>query len=53
MWDGPAYLTTVEIRDRLVGYDLLGNVLVALVERQPDRDGIAARGIDWYEVPQF
>lgn len=53
VWDGPAYLTTVEIRDRLVGYDLLDNLLVALVEREPDSDGIAARGIDWYVVPQF
>ena len=53
VWDGPEYLTTVEIQDRLVGFDLLGDLMVTLVERQPDRDGIAARGIDWYVVPQF
>jgi len=53
VWDGPEYLATVEIRDRLVGFDLLGDLLVALVEREPDGDGIAARGIDWYVVPRF
>lgn len=53
VWDGPEYLATVEIRDRLMGFDLLGDWLVAHVEREPDRDGIAARGIDWYAVPQF
>jgi len=53
VWDGPEYLNTVEIQDRLLGFDLLGDLLVALVEREADRDGIAARGIDWYLVPQF
>jgi len=33
-----------------MGYDLLGSTMAALVERQPDRDGIARRAIDWYRI---
>jgi len=47
---GTDYLGTVRIRDRLMGYDILGSTMAALVERQPDRDGIARRAIDWYRI---
>lgn len=50
IYDGVEYVGTVRIRDRLLGYDLYGPVLVALVERQPDSDGIARRWADWYDI---
>ena len=50
VWSGQIYIGTVRIRDRLLGYDLLGTTLVALVERKPDRYGIAGRAVDWYEI---
>lgn len=51
VWSGQTYIGTVRIRDRLLGYDLLGTTLAALVERTPDRYGIANRAVDWYEIP--
>ena len=50
VWVGTEYAGAVQIRDRLVGYDILGSTLVSLVERQPDQNGIAPRGIDWYDI---
>ena len=50
VWVGTGYEGTVRIRDRLMGYDILGSTLVALVERKPDRSGIAAKAIDWYDI---
>ncbi len=50
LWVGVEYAGTVQIRDRLIGYDILGSTLVALVERTPDRNGIAQRAIDWYDI---
>lgn len=50
VWEGTEYMGAVRIRDRLIGYDILGSTLVALVERRPDENGIAARGIDWYDI---
>ena len=50
VWVGTGYAGTVRIRDRLMAYDILGSKLVALVERKPGRDGLAARAIDWYDI---
>ena len=50
VWVGTRYAGTVRIRDRLMGYDILGSTLVALVERKPDRSGISAKAIDWYDI---
>jgi hypothetical protein len=50
IWVGTEYAGTARIRDRLIGYDILGSTLVALVERTPDRNGIAQRAIDWYDI---
>lgn len=50
VWVGSEYAGTVRIRDRLMGYDVLGSTLVALVERKPGRDGIAAQALDWYDI---
>ena len=53
VWDGPTYLHTMLVRDRLIGYDLLGTTLVVLVERAPDAKGIAPLAIDWYIMPDW
>ena len=53
VWVGTDYLGSVRIRDRLMGYDILDSTLVALVEREPDRDGIAQRAIDWYDIGEL
>ena len=50
-WSGQVYIGAVRTRDRLLGYDLLGTTLAALVERTPDRYGVARRAVDWYEIP--
>ncbi len=50
VWTGTEYAGTVRIRDRLMGYDILGSTLAALVERTPDRNGFAPRAIDWYDI---
>ena len=52
VYEGTEYMGTVRIRDRLVGYDILGGTLAVLVERQPGVDGIARRAIDWYQVDE-
>ena len=53
VWIGTEYVATVRIRDRLIDYDILGLTLAALVERKPDRDGIAQRAIDWYDIGEI
>ncbi len=50
IWVGTEYAGTVRIRGRLMGYDILDSTLVALVEREPDADGIAQRALDWYDI---
>ena len=47
---------TVEVRDRLIAFDVLDNTLVVLVERQVgplDPDGVPDRAIDWYDISEF
>lgn len=45
------FLGSVRIRDRLIGYDVLGTTLTVLVERPLARgDVVARRGIDWYDI---
>ena len=50
IWIGTEYAGTVRIRDRLMGYDILGSTLAALVERKPGPDGVALRAVDWYDI---
>lgn len=50
IWIGTEYAGSVRVRDRAMGFDLFQNTLAVLVERQPGPDGIAARGIDWYDI---
>jgi len=49
-WTGMEYAGTVRVRDRLMDYDILGSTLIVLVERKPDRYGIAQLAIDWYDI---
>lgn len=47
------FVRSVQVRDRLLGFDMLDGTLVTLVERaldEVDGDGIPDRGIDWYDV---
>lgn len=50
IWIGTEYAGSVRVRDRAMGFDLFRNTLAVLVERQPGPDGIAPRGIDWYDI---
>lgn len=47
---GGEHVGTVRVQDRLLEYDLYGSTFVALVEREPDADGIAYRWADWYDI---
>ena len=50
-----AFVGSVQVRDRLLGFDILNGTLVALVERalnEHDADGVPDRGLDWYDVRQ-
>ena len=47
------YVASVKVRDRMLGFDVVGSTLVVLVERQlgpEDADGVPDRAVDWYEV---
>ena len=50
IWNGQQHTGTLRIRDRLMGFDLLGTTFAALVERTPGPNGIAQRAIDWYDI---
>lgn len=50
LWIGTEYFGMVRVRDRLLGYDLMGTSLATLVERSPTRTGIATRAVDWYDI---
>ena len=50
------YAGTVRVRDRALGFDILGHTLAVLVERQvgpADADGIPDRAIDWYDLSRL
>ena len=49
LYVGTEYVGSLKIRDRILGYDLYGSTLAALVERAPDADGIVRRAVDWYD----
>ncbi len=53
VYEGTEYVASVKVRDRMLGFDVVGSTLVVLVERQlgpEDADGVPDRGVDWYEV---
>ena len=51
-----AFVGSVRVDDRIMGFDLLGSTLVVVVERQlspDDADGIADRAVDWYDISEW
>ena len=53
VYDGVEFVGTVQIRDRMIDFDLFEGTLAVLVERQvgsDDSDGVPDRGIDWYDL---
>lgn len=53
VYTGPEFSGSVRVRHRGVGFDVFGSTLAVLVERPvgpDDTDGIADRGIDWYDI---
>ena len=47
------YAGTVRVRDRAIGFDVLGSTLAVLVDRPVgpgDVDGLPDRGVDWYDI---
>ena len=53
VYENTEYVASVKVRDRMLGFDLMGSTLVVLVERQlgpEDADGVPDRAVDWYEV---
>lgn len=56
VYDGVEFVGTVEVRDRMIDFDLFEGTLAVLVERQlgpDDSDGVPDRGIDWYDLGEF
>ena len=52
LYVGTEYVGSVQVKDRLLGYDLYGSTLAVLVERPPDADGIGWRAFDWYDIAE-
>ncbi len=53
VYENTEYVASVKVRDRMLGFDVVGSTLVVLVERQlgpEDEDGVPDRAVDWYEV---
>ncbi|WP_419942703.1 hypothetical protein [Candidatus Palauibacter sp.] len=46
---GPEYALTLQVADKVVGMDVLGNTLAVLVERETG-GVISARRVDWFDV---
>lgn len=56
VYDGVEFVGTVQVRDRMIDFDLFEGTLAVLVERQvgpDDSDGVPDRGIDWYDLGEF
>lgn len=51
-----AFVGSIRVHDRIMGFDLLGSTLVVVVERRLSPDdpaGIAARAVDWYDISDW
>lgn len=51
-----AFIGSIRVDDRIMGFDVLGSTLVVLVERPlspEDPDGIADRAVDWYDISEW
>ena len=47
--DGPEYALTLQVADKVVGMDILGDTLAVLVVRDVG-GGVAERRVDWYDI---
>ena len=50
------YMGTVQVRDRMIDFDVIDSTMAVLVERRAgpdDPDGVPDRGIDWYDIRGF
>ena len=52
LYGGTEYVGSVQVKDRVLGYDLYGSTLAVLVERPLDADGIGWRALDWYDIAE-
>lgn len=53
LYRGAEILGSVQVRDRLMGFDLMGSTLAVLVERSgTGPEGVPIRAIDWYRVSE-
>lgn len=53
VYEDTEYVASVKVRDRMLGFDVVGSTLVVLIERPlgpEDEDGVPDRAVDWYEV---
>ena len=53
VYEDTEYVASVKVRDRMLGFDLVGSTLVVLVERSlgpEDADGVPDRALDWYDI---
>ena len=53
VYENTEYMASVQVRDRLLGFDVVGSTLVVLVERPlgpEDVDGVPDRAVDWYDI---
>ena len=51
-----AFIGSIRVDDRIMGFDVLGSTLVVVVERPlspEDPDGIADRAVDWYDIGEW
>ena len=51
-----AFIGSIRVDDRIMGFDVLGSTLVVVVERPlspDDPDGIAERAVDWYDLSEW
>ncbi len=56
VYEDTEYAASVKVRDRMLGFDVVGTTLVVLVERQPgpeDEDGVPDRAVDWYDIGEL
>lgn len=49
---GPEYTLTLQVADKVVGMDVLGNTLAVLVERD-NGNAVTERRVDWYDVSEY
>ena len=53
VYESTEYMASVKVRDRILGFDVVGSTLVVLVERPlgpEDVDGVPDRAVDWYDI---